>query len=228
MEQEDFNHAEKQLGKLLDQAFIKLYHLDPDKPVDYDGQRLIVREIVNRLAHRIVEEDKKHAPFTMEGIELEGIVYTLRLQTPPGMAVLGGKIDRVDRKGNELRIVDYKSGKDELEFGSIESLFTRDDKRNKAAFQTLLYALLYIRSSGIDNVKVVPGLFNRTNLFDDAFTFGLTMNKELIADALPLLPEFEARLKVVLEELFGGDQPFDQTNNYRTCRYCPYNRICYR
>ncbi|MFN3840323.1 MAG: PD-(D/E)XK nuclease family protein [Cyclobacteriaceae bacterium] len=228
VEPEDFDQSVKQLDKLLDEAFIKLYHLNPDKPVDYDGQRMIVREVVTRFAQRIIEEDRKHAPFILEGTELEGLVYTLPMQVPPGRAVLGGKIDRVDRKGDLLRIVDYKTGKDEVKFSSIESLFIRDENRNKAAFQILLYTLIYTKSIGQGTEKVVPGLFGRINLFDDAFTFGLVMNEESIADAIPLLPEFEARLKIVLEELFGEDQPFDQTNEIKTCRNCPYKQICYR
>ncbi len=224
----DFDHADDQLSKLLDDAVKQLYHLDPGKPVDYDGQRLIVREIVKRFANQIFEADRKRAPFVIEGTELEGLVYTLQLNTEPGKAVLGGKIDRVDRKGDEIRIIDYKTGMDKSEFESIESLFVREKKRNKAAFQTMVYALMYVRNTGIGKGRVVPGLLSRSNLFDDASSFGLIMNKQIITNALPLLPEFEMHLKSLLEELFGTDQPFDQTTDTNTCRLCPYNRICYR
>jgi hypothetical protein len=144
--------------------------------------------------------------------------------------VLGGTIDRVDRKDNEVRIIDYKTGKDKLDFESVASLFLRDDKDRKAAFQTFIYALLYKtnRSVTAADARIVPGLINRLNLFDDSFQFGLTLNKQHAYDINALLPEFEAHLKVLLEEIFNPTEVFDQTTIVEKCRYCPYQNICYR
>jgi hypothetical protein len=147
---------------------------------------------------------------------------------------VGGKIDRVDRKGDLLRVIDYKTGKDKLNFESIASLFSRDGKRNKAAFQTLLYALLY-RENFLDKsraagtpVRLVPGLINRMNLFDEGFSFGLRMGRDLVTNVDALMPEFEARLKMLFEELFNPEIPFDQTMALENCKNCPYGQICYR
>ncbi|HLZ17285.1 MAG TPA: PD-(D/E)XK nuclease family protein, partial [Cyclobacteriaceae bacterium] len=153
--------------------------------------------------------------------------YHMKITRAPGFAVLGGTIDRVDRKGNEVRIIDYKTGRDELDFKDVESLFARDGKRNKAAFQTLLYALLY-RNNNPAGVKIVPGLINRNNLFDDDFRFGLRINKEYLTDATPLFPEFENRLNALLEEIFNPGEVFDQTQREEACKICPFTGICYR
>jgi len=127
-----------------------------------------------------------------------------------------------------LRVIDYKTGKDQLDFESVESLFARDEKRNKAAFQTMLYALLYKSSSGEQNNKIVPGLINRMNLFDRDFKFGLKVGKDYIDDVAPLLPDFENHMRILLEELFSPDVPFDQTTDIENCRYCAFKGICYR
>jgi hypothetical protein len=74
----------------------------------------------------------------------------------------------------------------------------------------------------------VPGLLNSKIIFDDEKEFGLKLNKVLITDVREQLPEFEARLKDLLEELFDPEQPFDQTTNIENCKFCPYKRICYR
>src|SRR5688500_5188590 len=66
---EDFNDGERIIEKLIDEAFIECYHLEPGKPVQYEGQRLVVREIVKRFAHRILEIDKDYAPFEIEILE---------------------------------------------------------------------------------------------------------------------------------------------------------------
>lgn len=226
----DFAAFEQRVDRLIDKVFIHTYRLDPSKKVQYEGQRLVVREIVKRFAHRIIEIDSKHAPFHIEGLEHEGLTFTVKLDLPPYKAVVGGKIDRVDRKDDQVRVIDYKTGKDKLNFESISSLFLRDSKRNKAAFQTLLYALLYrknfLRSD--KPVQLVPGLINRLNLFDDDFTFGLRIGKDQITDVTGILPEFEQHLKALFEDIFNPEQQFDQTSDLENCKFCPYTSICYR
>jgi hypothetical protein len=234
IETADFNNYEEAIDRLIDGVFIEAYRLDPDKPVKYEGQRLVVKEVVKRFAHRIVEMDKAYAPFTMEALEQEGLTYTLTIGQAPFKAVVGGKIDRVDRKGDLLRVIDYKTGKDKLNFESVASLFSRDGKRNKAAFQTLLYALLY-KQNFLDStrsetapVRLVPGLINRMNLFDEGFSFGLKMGRDPVTNVDNLMPEFESRLKELFEELFNPAIPFDQTVALENCKNCPYGQICYR
>jgi ATP-dependent helicase/DNAse subunit B len=237
VEKSDLKNAEDAIDALIDRVFVSAYRLNPEKKVEYAGQRLVVREIVRRFAGRILEMDEVYAPFTIEALEQEGLTYSIPIDRPPHEAVLGGKIDRVDRKNDTLRIIDYKTGKDELDFDSIASLFSREGKRNKAAFQTLLYALMYVRSlpandgqkGDTSNLgRVVPGLINRMNLFDRDFEFGLRVAKTQVDDVRDMFPEFEQLLKKLFEELYDPGQPFDQTENTDTCKLCPYREICYR
>jgi len=224
----DFDNAGAIVERLIDEVFIESYQLDPGKPVQYEGQRLVVREVVKRFAHRILEMDKAYAPFDIEVLEQGGLDYKVAINQYPGLILLSGKIDRVDRKGELVRVIDYKTGKDKLDFESVASLFRRDSKRNKAAFQTLLYAQLYKANSFHTSSKIVPGLINRMNLFDKEFKFGFKVGKSFMEDIDPLLPEFDANLKTLLEELFNPDVPFDQTTDLELCRFCPYQGICYR
>jgi hypothetical protein len=66
------------------------------------------------------------------------------------------------------------------------------------------------------------------NLFDDKFTFGLTLGKDLITDAAALLPEFEEHTQKIFNELFDPTQPFDQTGDTENCKICAYRQLCYR
>ncbi len=242
VEKTDFENSDVIIVKLIDQVFIKTYKLEPDQPVEYAGQRLVVREIVKRFAEQIIKMDRAYAPFTIEALEQEGLTYTVKIDRPPYEVIVGGKIDRVDSKGDLLRIIDYKTGKDKLDFESIDSLFRRDGKRNKAAFQTLLYALMYVNSvpvragvsvgKGSDRPaqrqRIVPGLINRMNVFDESFEFGLQVGKQHVNDVMAMFPVFEVKLQGLFDELFDPGQPFDQTNNTDVCKLCPYSRICYR
>lgn len=226
----DFDQMEPAVDSLLNEVFIKKYNLDPAKKVEFEGQRLVVREVVKRFALRILEMDRAYAPFTMEAVEQEGVLYRVKIDQQPGYAVIGGKIDRVDSKDGLLRIIDYKTGKDKLDFESVASLFMRDGKRNKAAFQTLIYAMLYhaSMSAAAINTRISPGLINRMNLFEEAFEFGLKMARAPVHDVKFLLLEFEAHLRKLLEEIFRPETVFDQTTVIETCRICPYRNICYR
>lgn len=232
VEKNDFEDYETSVENFIDEVFVEQYRLDPAKQVVYEGQSLVVREIVKRFAFRIIEMDKAYAPFQIEGLEQGGLTYAMKIDQPPFRAVLSGKIDRVDSKEHILRVIDYKTGKDKLSFDSVASLFARNGKRNKAAFQILLYALLYKRnfmaSGRLASMRLVPGLINRLNLFDEEFTFGLKAGKDQITDVEPFLPEFEERLKEVFNELFDAEKPFDQTGELENCRLCPYSQICYR
>lgn len=236
VEKADFKNAAPTIAILIDNVFREAYKLDPDKPVEYAGQRLVVYEIVKRFASQILKIDHAYAPFAMEALEKEGLVYGIDIDRPPYKAILGGKIDRVDRKDDRLRIIDYKTGKDTLDFESIDSLFNGQGRRNKAAFQTLLYALMYVNSVteltsagvGTRSERIVPGLINRMNVFDPSFEFGLKVGKQQVTDVASMFPEFERKLKELFEELLDPARPFDQTTNRDACKYCAYRNICYR
>jgi len=229
VEWSDFNQSEASIDKLINDMFIENFRLNPEEKVDYEGQRLVVREIVKRFAQKILELDQSHAPFTIEALEAQDLLYKVKINQAPGYVILGGKIDRIDRKDNELRIIDYKTGGDKREVESFASLFDRNSKRNKAAFQTLMYALLYCTNHPTQSLHVVPGLMNRDYLFGNDNVFGFKLKDDTVIVATnEVMNEFETQLKVILEEIFNPEEVFDQTDDVETCKYCPYRNICYR
>ncbi len=94
--------------------------------------------------------------------------------------------------------------------------------------ETLLYALLYKTNGRKTSQNIVLGLINRMNLFYDNFKFGLKVGKNFVDDVDPLLTEFHARLKTLLDELYDPSVPFDQTTDVELCKFCSYQGICYR
>lgn len=230
IEAEDFARYDNRIDPILDTIFIQAYGLDPTKKVVYEGQRLVVREVIKSFVDRIISIDKAYAPFRIEALESKGLTIRVPLKAEGNpVVVLGGIIDRVDVKDDLLRVIDYKTGKDKVEIkGNIPDLFVRDGDRNKAAFQTMLYALLYKSTSKTAGLRIVPGLINRVNLFDEDFKFGLKIGKDYVDDITPFLEEFETALRETLEELFNPSKTFDQTTNTEICRLCPYQGLCYR
>jgi hypothetical protein len=227
---EDLEVQQKFVSKMVDRVFIETYRLDENKPIAYDGQRLVVREVVLQFVERILEKDLAHAPFEIEGVEREGLTYALPILADgkSSMVLLKGIIDRIDRKGDQVRVIDYKTGKDKVEIrGGLASLFVQHGELNKAAFQTLYYALLYKTNHPYSTNKINAGLFNRNTLFGDE-PFGLKLNHERLQGVNNLLPEFEDNLQTLLQEIFDPSIPFDQTTDLGHCKYCPYQTICYR
>ncbi|MBX2915917.1 MAG: PD-(D/E)XK nuclease family protein [Cyclobacteriaceae bacterium] len=225
----DFADAKKVVDKLIDEAFATTFNMEPGKKIEYEGQSVVIQQLVRNFAIRILENDQHMAPFTMEAIEQDGLLHRMKISHAPGYAVLGGKIDRVDRKENVVRIVDYKTGGDKLDFESVASLFDRaGKKRQKAVFQTLLYGFLYQTNFPLKaDDQMITGIINREILFSGT-EFGLTINKQPVYNVLPLMEEFSLHLKALLEEIFNPEVPFKQTTETATCKFCPYKSICYR
>ena len=220
---------------LIDKEFINHYKLDPEIEVEYKGQRLLVKEIVKQFAERIILLDKEYAPFSIEMLEQENYSVEHEITTGKNYQVvkLAGRIDRVDKKDGVVRVIDYKTGADSLTFKNIESFFMREGKRNKAAFQTVLYSWMYHKKeseAGIKILQLTPGLINRTSLFENQFqwAFKLQQLKQQLNDVQPFLGEFEDRLSNLLQELFDPSVSFIQTKELNNCKFCAYKNICRR
>ncbi|MBS1490224.1 MAG: PD-(D/E)XK nuclease family protein [Bacteroidetes bacterium] len=225
--QNNFDNLEERINRLMDDAFRNEYSLAPTEEVVYEGQRVVVREVVRKFVKKILDWDKSQAPFQIEGLEENRWTYSVNIRQAPYTVLLGGMIDRIDMKDDQVRIIDYKTGKDKLVFKDIPSLFSGSD-RNKAVFQTLLYALLYQKNASDHSKKIVPGLLNRNNLFTGDFQFGLQQNGQRLTDATPFLPEVEEHLTELLNEIFDPAKPFHQTDNKKICDLCVYRTLCYR
>jgi CRISPR/Cas system-associated exonuclease Cas4 (RecB family) len=222
----DFQHFEKIVEKLLEDEIKNHYNINPDKELRYEGQLRLVRDVVHKFIHQIISRDKEYAPFTMEGLE-QKLYCSLPVSGEPEEIIISGIIDRIDRKDDLVRIVDYKTGRDQLNFKNVEELFDREVDHPKAAFQTLLYAWMYKNATGEAGL-IQPGLMNMRNLFSEDFRFGLVMKNQRLEEVNALLPEFEARLRELMEEVFNPEVPFDQTTNLKNCSYCDFARICHR
>lgn len=228
IEPADFANHAAVVRQLIDEAFVSHYGLDPNRKVVYEGQTLVAREVIRTFVEKVLEHDKAYAPFHIEGLEQGEWELNVPIPHDPGHVILSGKIDRLDRKNNTVRILDYKTGKGDLDFANVDSLFNGDKKRNRAAFQTLIYALLYQASNPSSDVALVPGLVSRQSLFTNEFHPNLTVDDEVLTDAREILPEFQAKLSALLAEIFDPAKPFVQTENTEHCKYCPYRAMCYR
>ena len=224
---DDLTKMIKSLPRLLDKAFQAQYDLPGNKPVEYEGPWLIMKEVIQDFAGAVIKKD-------FDALPIQVLTLEEKWKVPMGIDVegekkqvwIGGNIDRVDIASNGARIIDYKTGKDDVVFQSVESLFSTNAKRNKAAFQTLYYSLVFRKQNKTYLGPIRPGLYNKQILFNER-KFGLSLGGKII-DANELLPEFESRLAGVLTELFSPSGVFRQTENKKNCIYCSFKSLCRR
>jgi hypothetical protein len=197
------------------------------------GRNKIIREIIFTYVTKILEKDLEYCPFYLESLEKE---YILEILVPQGEKEvnvrIGGKIDRIDRMGETYRIIDYKTGSGKMFLGSVEELFDREIKtRNRAAFQTFLYAKLFSSSDG-DHKSVTPGVYLIRELFKSRFSYhfsiGTSRNNIPVMDYRSIDKEFTLRLENLISEIFDPSIPFMQTGQEETCTNCLYRGICHR
>ncbi|MEJ7780563.1 MAG: PD-(D/E)XK nuclease family protein [Daejeonella sp.] len=224
---------EKNVPAMCNNALAEVMYTDPKNPLlKKDALQQVVLKVIEQYAVRILRHDESLAPFTI--LELENRdSYTPLLQIQVGGRIeevrLMGIIDRVDKHNGKTRIVDYKTGKDQLKYRDFEGLFSEEGKdQNKALIQTLFYTYVYEKARSATNVE--PHLytvkdFKGGTLFSEKRKGGLQLSDQNLDY---FKEQFERRLTEKLNELFDSSMPFVQTTNLETCKYCPFKKICQR
>lgn len=192
------------------------------------GKELLGLEVVRQFLTGILRFDRTSLPLEIIGLEQRfDMEFPVEINRQPCKVSLGGIIDRIDRTSEGIRIVDYKTGKCDLNAKSISELFNREAaKRPKEAFQVILYCGFYHHLHPTSG-PVVPCLFRLGRFMAGDFDHRLTVGGNEI-DFMQVANEFDAGLSIVLEELFNPGIPFVQTEDEQACRFCPFTGICSR
>ncbi|NLZ72599.1 MAG: PD-(D/E)XK nuclease family protein, partial [Bacteroidales bacterium] len=180
---------------------------------------------------QLLKYDINHTPFELIATE-KAIQDRIKVKTPHGeiKIKLGGYIDRVDRKDNVLRIIDYKTGSGSKLLKELDSLFDREAKnRPSHIFQTFLYASIMCRQK---QEKIAPAiLYLRETTRDDSPIIQMGHNKNSMVEITNfalLADQYNKRLQELLEELFDNHTAFNQTEFINRCSYCDYKQLCHR
>jgi hypothetical protein len=199
---------------------------------ELEGRNIIIFRVMLRYLLRILRTDLAIAPFDLVSAEAD---YSRNLQIEVGRnkleISLGGKIDRVDRVKDLLRVIDYKTGQASQSFTNLDSLFESDyGSRNGAAMQILFYSWLV--GETYPGEQVVPGLYGMKGLFGEDFDPALkisSLRKEGRVDSFTALEEnFLRLLKEVLQRLFDPEVPYVQRKEDQKCGYCDFAALCQR
>jgi len=220
----------------INKAFIKHYGIKNEKKFQLEGRSVIAADILTKFIHKILEYDKQYAPYRILGLEADSrdgysIDFPVETGGKTRHVKLKGIIDRLDIKEGKVRVIDYKTGRDEKVFTTVQSLVDREDKnRKKAVFQVLFYSYLFKQKYTGDYELIEPGIFNSRDLFSKDFEWKVFDNQQKtgVSNFDQYESEFEQVLSGVLTEMYSVEQPFDQTTDHKKCGFCPYQEICGR
>ncbi len=217
------------LDQAVRKAFAKtFFKTDNPAAIRFDGSTSLSYEFIRSYLQQLLNVDRNLAPFDL--VSLEKKYFRMQEVNANGIPIkipVGGIIDRMDRVGGVLRVMDYKTGfVKSLAFNNVDELFDGNLKdQKKEAFQAFLYGMI-IRKY-FPNESIRPGLYILRKLFGDSYDPYFKMNKKEVLFNEVIGP-FEKNLNILLNELFSTDNTFTQTEITEHCVNCPFKIICHR
>ena len=226
---------EVRLQTYVDNGFKELFfNLPQNEQPEYNGIQLINSAVIVKYIQQLLRNDLRYAPFTFVGSE-QRIFENIEIYTPTGdiQSRIGGIIDRIDAKGESLRIVDYKTGGDADTPANVQSLFIPDKKRSNYVFQTFLYASIVCKKlrEKNDSRLVAPALLYIHRAASENYSPVIQMGeprkpKEPVDNFAQYEGDFRENLKTLLEDIFNPDVSFTQTEIEDKCAYCDFKALC--
>ncbi len=214
------------ISNYINRAFSDNYFKRKGEKVELEGNNLLIAKVLLKYVVQVLHVDAQYAPFRYTASEER---CHISFPISEGNVNIKGFIDRIDEKDGVLRILDYKTGKGDLQFRNWDDVFDpAAKKRPKFVMQTFLYALMYKEKA--EGKSLLPGVFYLRDIFKPGFdtTFHLKADKtDIEIDSFHEFEnEFADRLTDRLSEIFDQNVPFKQTNGDTPCKYCQYNSIC--
>lgn len=184
--------------------------------------------ITKSYVRNILSYDQTQAPFIYYNGEqkVEG-----KINVPlVGIVPFYGYIDRLDKKDNTLRVIDYKTGKAEVEYLDMKHIFHRSENQDKA-LQTMLYCWLLEQKSPellANSLYIAPHIYpvrsilklneNQTLVHQKGYnTF--VWNEEI-------KKEFLDELNILIQEIYNPELPFSPTAISKRCTHCAFQVLC--
>lgn len=202
-------------------------------------------KVIRNCVYTTLEHDLRLVPFEYYKSELE-TSRTLYIPSLQQDLSFFGKIDRVDVKSNQMRVIDYKTGSATLDFTSMPEIFgcakNTDESEeialrnegNKYILQTLLYCWLLEEDKRIQTLQekhanslgIAPNIYSIRQLHDQSKPTYLHRKDEEILYTADVAQEFVTQLTELIEEIYNPEIPFSPTEFTRSCQNCYLSQIC--
>lgn len=204
----------KMLPQICLEALSKELYRETGRIRTPNSMQRILLKVAEEYARVFLQYDATHvAPLHIVELENErdySIEFPITVQGEVRTVKLYGIIDRVDEVNGKTRIVDYKTGRDEVKYNGLDTLFApASAKSNKAMIQTLFYTYVYEQVTGKRGVE--PNLYIARRLRKEGPLFYMSGRGKYVAEGEELeriKTQFVEFLRHTLEQLFNPDIPF--------------------
>ena len=193
----------------------------------FEVSKLMLQQFLDQQIRQLVEAKKEGVKLKI--IHLEKFFNTalsVNIAGGPLIIKIKGKVDRIDQMGNNIRIIDYKSGNidgSKLKVSNWEEL--NINPAYDKAFQLLLYAYILHKNQGTRSFKLESGNISLRAPSKGFLQLELPQNQQLDEQSMNT---FEKHLVSLLEMIYAPDTQFYQTEDLEICGYCPFKAICNR
>ncbi len=186
---------------------------------------LIKKQILRQLVAFLRDYQKpvlESAPVTIEELE-----YPIRVSNK-GFN-LEGRIDRIERRGSDVFILDYKTGKDDsyakINFKKLDVEQRETWNEAISSLQLPFYLLLYTLKTGTDIRTVRPAyLFLGRNVLSKDIETEFSDESNIRIEQFRLAEEVIFRM---LDEIVDPTKPFVPTADLQQhCPNCPFSTVC--
>ncbi|HEY6952006.1 MAG TPA: PD-(D/E)XK nuclease family protein [Bacteroidota bacterium] len=184
-------------------------------------KRQIVRQLAAFLVNYQIPRSRKNE-IIIEDLELS-------IQIQHSHSRLEGRLDRIEVRGSNVFILDYKTGKDDA---YLKINFRKLDAGNRetwpdaiGSLQLPFYLMLYAGKSGLPVERIHPAyIFLGRNSLDES------IEVEFAEDPAERREHFRTIERVIdglLQEIVSPDVPFQPTSDMqKNCPNCPFNVMC--
>ncbi len=217
------------LKEAVDEQFRKTVFQTPVCPEHpfFNGEQLIQHKLAMKMLDNLLELDRAYAPFDLLALEL-AVDGTLTLQDDTRIQIRG-RIDRIDRKGDVLRVVDYKTGGDDKGDCKQDKLFQCGYRTGHYIAQTFLYSLLMEKeAAGLHCRRVKPVLYYLNQVSKKDYVPGIKYDSQSIEDIHTIRDNVLWALSAFFKDFFDSDIRYKPTSDDRLCQYCDFKTICNR
>ena len=221
----------EQAAAVIQESFLSYF-----ETLSLSGKNLLQEEVLRVYVDRQIRSDldwvksNKALKKTCSLLYLEkelSAELKIRVAEQELTVVIKGKADRIDREGETLRIVDYKSSvssKDRFAFVDFQELFEAPSSHKK--LQLLLYAWLSYRSGLAPAEHIQPCILAFKGA--DSEPLFIKKDKEILRFSPTFFSAFEEALAHFVARIFDPAEDFQQTDDENRCEYCAFNTLCLR
>lgn len=217
----DFEMRKNESAGIIRNAFLQKYS---DRDINF-GKNLLSLKVAEKFILSFLNNEitfLRHLASRGETMEILGLEKDMEavIATHGRNIKFKGKADRIDRAGNTVRIIDYKTGTVDPAELKIESAEISGFSRLKPkAVQLLVYALLFrhpqpsspkgnLISSGIVSIKKMSGGF---------MPLSISGIETIGQDQLVI---FENELGKIIEKMYDLSIPFEHSADSKYCDFC--------